>query len=342
MTKLSVLLRVSGVIAVLGLMAVLAVPEASAAVCTPTGYVRDSINLTAAVINPAAPVSGEVDATGCNIGVYFGPGAFGSVDGADVHGANYFGVVANGATVTVSNSSVHDIGETPFNGSQHGVAIYLRAGATGTITGNTVSQYQKGGIVANDAGTTAEIAGNTVTGLSPVPFIAQNGIQLGYGATGSIRDNLVDGNSYSGSGWTSTGILIFEANDVHVLKNTVVNNQTGIGIEAWCWIAPSADGNQIVQNTVSGAQWGVTVAAYALGGYSSCDASASDNKVTNNDVSSTGGDIGIFVGTGVYYGSTFTPVATNDKVNANAVSGFATGIDTGATGTKAHANVITP
>lgn len=323
-------------------MAVVSVPEASAAVCTPTGYVRDSTDLTTAVINPSAPVTGEVDATGCNIGVYFGPGATGTVNGADVHGANYFGVMANGATVTVANSSIHDIGETPFNGAQHGVAIYLRAGAIGTITGNTVSQYQKGGIVANDAGTTAEITANTVTGLMPVPFIAQNGIQLGYGATGSVKDNVVDGNSYSGSGWTSSGILIFEAGSVHVLRNTVANNQSGIVIEAWCWFMPSANDNQVVQNTVSNAQWGITVTAYALGGYSTCGASASNNKVTNNNVSSAGGDIGIFVGTGVYYGSTFTPVAANNKVNSNAVSGFATGIQTGGTGTKVHANMVTP
>ena len=318
-----------------------AVPDVVAATCTPTGYVRDSINLTAAVIDPATPVTGEVDATGCNIGVYFGPGSGGTVDGAEVHGANYFGVVANGAAVDVRNSDIHDIGETPFNGAQHGVGIYYRAAATGTVEGNTVSQYQKGGIVASDAGTVVEVRGNTVTGLMPVPFIAQNGIQIGYGASGAVKDNAVDGNSYSGSGWTSTGVLVFETNGVQVQGNVVANNQSGIVIEAWCWIAPSADGNKVVNNTVSGAQWGITVAAYAIGGYSTCDASASDNKITNNTISGPGGDTGIFVGTGVF-GSTFVPIAATNSLTANTVSGFATSIDDSGTGTSSHANVVSP
>lgn len=50
--------------------------------CQPTGLVRDGINMTAAVINPASPVTGNVYAGGCNIGVYYGPGNTGSVNGA--------------------------------------------------------------------------------------------------------------------------------------------------------------------------------------------------------------------------------------------------------------------
>ena len=103
---------------------------ASAASCTATGLVRDGINLTAAIVNPAAPVTGTVDAGGCNIGVYFGPGTAGSVGVADIFGANYYGVVVNAAAVDVTGATIHDIGETPFNGSQHGVGV-LAAGCRG-------------------------------------------------------------------------------------------------------------------------------------------------------------------------------------------------------------------
>src|SRR5689334_11458542 len=75
-------------------------PAAHAATCTPTGFFRDSINMTAALINPGN-VTGNVDATGCNIGVYYGPGASGRVNGANIYGANYFGVVNNGAAVNI-------------------------------------------------------------------------------------------------------------------------------------------------------------------------------------------------------------------------------------------------
>ena len=107
------------------LAATLGLSLADAQACTPTGFVRDGINLTAALINPPGAIDGDVDATGCNIGIYYGPGARGSLDEASVHGANYYGVVNNGAKVAIENSTVYDIGETPLNGTQHGVAIYF-------------------------------------------------------------------------------------------------------------------------------------------------------------------------------------------------------------------------
>lgn len=191
-------------------------PAARAATCTPTGFFRDGINMTAALIDPVGTVAGEVDATGCNIGVYYANGS-GRVRGANVHGANYFGILVNGDTtsvsVSISASTIHDIGEVPFNGTQHGVAIYVRAflggTASGSITGNHVWNYQKGGIVANGAGTSFTIAENTVTGLGPIDFIAQNGIQVGYGARALVRENDVTDNSYTGAwGASSGGILV--------------------------------------------------------------------------------------------------------------------------------------
>jgi parallel beta-helix repeat protein len=164
-----------------------AVVNLQAATCFSTGFFRDSTNMTAAQINPTGTVSGPVDATGCNIGIYYDQG-IGAVNKAIVNGANYFGVAVNGdnnvVAVNVTNSTVSNIGETPLNGTQHGVGIYYRAfGTTGStsgkVTGNTITNYQKGGIVVNGA-STVTVSGNTVTGQGPVDYIAQNGIQVGY------------------------------------------------------------------------------------------------------------------------------------------------------------------
>ncbi len=176
-----------------------------------TGYVRDGITLTAARIG--GTVTGDIDATGCNIGAYFDSASPGSVSDADIYGANYFGVVVNGGSVDIANSSIHDIGETPFNGTQHGNAVYYAYGSssTGTVSGNHIWDYQKGGIVANGTGTSVSITGNVVTGLGPVNFIAQNGIQLGWGAVGIVEDNTVTGNTYTGGGWASCGLLFYRA-----------------------------------------------------------------------------------------------------------------------------------
>ncbi|KKQ96540.1 MAG: hypothetical protein A3G66_03800 [Candidatus Levybacteria bacterium RIFCSPLOWO2_12_FULL_39_17] len=221
------------------------VVQSFAVTCTPTGFFRDSINMTAAQINPAGTVSGDVDATGCNIGIYYDTSS-GDVDGADIHGANYFGVVVNGdvnnPSVDVKNSEIHDIGETPLNGSQHGLAIYYRALSTGTvageISGNEVYTYQKNGITVNGEGANVNVENNTVTGEGRVDYIAQNGIQFGYGAVGNISGSTVTGHYWTGCShqdaaktgctpWVSAGLLLYavEAKNVKTSNNMLRNNQ---------------------------------------------------------------------------------------------------------------------
>ena len=216
--------------------------------CTSTGFFRDSINLTAAVIDPPGTFSGTLDATNCNIGVYYGPGIKGAINNAEIFGANYFGVVNNGGHVTITKSSVHDIGEKPFNGDQHGVAIYFAdaSSATGSITNNYITKYQKGGIVTNGVGTSATITHNIVIGLGPVDFIAQNGIEVGDGAKATVNNNTVTDNSYTGSNLASSGgILVFGGAcygsaltvGTHITNNIVLSNDVGVflsNLDAGC------------------------------------------------------------------------------------------------------------
>ena len=70
--------------------------------CTQTGYYRDGNNLTAKQIG--GDVTGTLDATGCNIGVYYGPSTSGTVSGANISGANYYGVVDDAASVNISDA----------------------------------------------------------------------------------------------------------------------------------------------------------------------------------------------------------------------------------------------
>jgi len=212
-----------------------AIEVSAAAPCTQTGLMRDGLNLTAAEVNPSGTVSGTVDASGCNIGVYYSSGHTGTVN-AEVKNANYFGVVADGAAVNVTGSNVHDIGEVPLNGSQHGNAIYYTNAASGTISGNTVGHYQKNGITAVN-GSSVMISSNTVTGEGAVNTIAQNGIEVGSGATGTVQDNTVSDNAYTGpNGASSGGVLVFGGpyfgapytTGVQVSHNILTNNDVGI------------------------------------------------------------------------------------------------------------------
>jgi hypothetical protein len=294
------IVRLVSVLILLMATGLVAVPRpAQAATCTPTGFVRDSINMTAALINPGS-VSGTVNATGCNIGVYFGPGATGTVDGADIFGANYFGVVNDGAAVDIRDSDIHNIGEVPFNGSQHGVAVYFVYGsaATGDIRGNHIWNYQKGGIVVNGTGTHATIRDNVVNGLGPVGFIAQNGIQVGYGADAQVKGNTVTGNSYTGTSTVSGGIIVvggpyYDAADytvgTQIMGNTVIDNDIGVflsNIAADGGPPPTATNVKVVNNTISNA---AVTNNYGGFGYQAGVSDVGNNdKIISNSISGVG------------------------------------------------------
>ncbi len=206
--------------------------------CAATGFVRDGMDLTAAVVDPTAAVTGEVDATGCNIGVYFGPGSSGSVDDAEIFGADYYGVVANAADVDVTDASIHHIGESPFNGAQHGIGVLYTTinqqgettgpAATGILSDSRISFYQKGGVVVSGAGTAVKVRRNLVLGQGRVDWIAQNGIQVSYGATAIVTRNRVAGNAYTPKAWVACGLLYYRADGVRANRNLFRGNEKNV------------------------------------------------------------------------------------------------------------------
>jgi hypothetical protein len=198
-------------------------------------------------------VTGTVDASGCNIVVYYGPGTTGTLNGANISGANYYGVVVAGAAVNVTNSSISNIGENPLNGDQHGVAVFyttlngtsvgsndavpIGTAATGTLSGTTITSYQKNGVVVSGPGASVVAKGNTVTGQGPVDYIAQNGIEFGRGASGSASNDTVSGNQYTGANGASPGgFLVFGGpgygvpytTGITITDNTATNNDVGV------------------------------------------------------------------------------------------------------------------
>lgn len=256
----------------------------SAVTCTPTGYFRDSMNLTAAQIG--GNVTGTLNATGCHIGVYYGPGETGTVSHAEIYGASYFGVVARQAAVDVLHSSVHDIGDSPnFTGAQHGVAIYfatidtasncVSGETTGHIVGNHVWRYQKNGITANCTGTSVEIRNNVVAGADLSYTTAANSIQIGWNAFGTVENNLIGGNQWCGpSDYVATAILLAPAAPGSVVRHNNIRGNSDVGIYGW------GDDLLIDNNRVfdDGDDCNVNGYDFGIGNW------GSDNAVTNNKV----------------------------------------------------------
>ena len=193
-----------------------------------------------------------IDATGKDIAILV-EGSGLTIEGLIIHDAEQFGIAVDAQSdVKVTGCEIYNIGyhssDGSFdpNGCQYGNAIYFY-GSSGEISYNTVGNYQKGGIIANlpsPDGEPVNILYNTVRGLGPVTFIAQNGIQMGWGAKGTIRGNTVSGNYYisyevPGEGkaigqqaWVSCGILLYLVepgeNGVKPSQNKIQDNQVPI------------------------------------------------------------------------------------------------------------------
>jgi hypothetical protein len=151
------------------------------------------------------------------------------------------GVFYRNASGELSHVAVRDVKlNSVLNGCQSGSAILVQS-ANGVnsvvaIEDSSIHDYQKNGITANEVGTQVTIEGNVVTGLGPTTGATQNGIQIGFGAAGSIRHNTVANHIWSpcislqSCAFKSDDILVFQSNGVSVDHNAIGVSQTGITI----------------------------------------------------------------------------------------------------------------
>ena len=212
--------RITGVVAATAtvITGLLAAPGATSASgpCLATGAVdRDGTPLTARLIDPARPIGGRVDATGCSVGVYYGSGR-GLVNGAEIFGARYYGVLVDGndghvVHVDVRGTQIHDIGDRPITSSRHGQGVAFRAfgsgRATGSVSGNRIWAFQEAGINMTGPGSTVTAADNVIRGRGVIDTISQNGVQVIFGAHGTVLRNRISDLEYTGPS-TGNGVLV--------------------------------------------------------------------------------------------------------------------------------------
>jgi len=151
-------------------------------------------------------------------------------------------VVRDGANAAIHNNTIQDVRDSTFSGCQNGVALLVGRQAwstfgTATIADNTITGYQKGGIVIDNTGSNATITNNVVTGAGNTAVTAQNGIQISRGATATLSGNTVSGNSFhlAGNGWDwgAGGILLYQSGAVTLSGgNTISGNDQNLYIES--------------------------------------------------------------------------------------------------------------
>jgi putative cell wall-binding protein len=186
--------------------------------------------------------------------------------GPDPVGVLFHGASGVVQTVTVSTMELATGPPSTLQGCQVGQGIYVDetgtvASPTGTaqvsIMHDTVDGSQKNGIACDDHGTSCSITQNTVTGEGPTSGAAENGIQVGFGATGTISGNTITGSDYTGTpnstdpqATDAAGVLLFGAGSAGttVSGNTLTNDQIGVesvASDATIGGSVSADGNTI-------------------------------------------------------------------------------------------------
>jgi hypothetical protein len=152
------------------------------------------------------------------------------------------GIFYQNASGMLNHMAVRNVELSPGdNGCQSGVGVFVQSAGSSSVVSienSSIHNYQKGGITANEAGTQVTISGNVVTGLGGAAGAAQNGIQIGFGASGTIHANTVANHVYApcsnltGCPAMATDILVYQSDGVTVDHNNVGVSQTGIAIVA--------------------------------------------------------------------------------------------------------------
>jgi parallel beta-helix repeat protein len=158
--------------------------------------------------------------------------------------------VDGGGSATILGNRISDIrsADVAFRGCQNGAAVIVgseREGEVGSarIEGNSIDGFQKTGILVENNGSNAVVVLNEITGDGPSTTIAQNGIQISFGADARVEGNWVSGEIYAPSP-LSSAILLYAPGRTSVLGNQVRDADYGI-------ITADAASPEIRGNTVS-------------------------------------------------------------------------------------------
>lgn len=245
-----------------------------------------------------------------------------TIDGADngIGGClpNVVGIFYRKASGSINKVAVKNIKLAPaLLGCQSGLGIFVQAISPGvanvTVQDSSVNEYQKNGITGNENGTTIKVLRNVVTGFGVTDAIAQNGVQVAFGAKGQIESNIITNNVYglctpTECNFSSTNILVI-SNNITVSLNTLGTSNTNIYLEGNNNLA----NNNVIFNSI------VYDGIYTLGNNNK----AASNTITNSD------EAAIFVDTG-----------TNNRVESNKINDAPVGVHNDGTGTVITGNTF--
>jgi hypothetical protein len=201
-----------------------------------------------------------------------------TVDGFGRGNGNFrmYGVGYWNAGGRVVGCDVIGIRETPLSGAQHGVAIGANNDDDGPyaieIDDCHLEDFQKNGMALSGAGLVVDVHDTSVQGAGDIANNAQNGIQVSFGAAGTVRDCAISAIRYTPATFVASGLLVYQPGgpvDVSGLNgaNAITDVQAPV---SWYDGSGSIDGLEVAGTIVSGQDFG----AVFVGNFSSLLASA--------------------------------------------------------------------
>jgi parallel beta-helix repeat protein len=237
----------------------------------------------------------------------------GTGNGISACSPDVVGVLYQNASGTIKGNLIRNQYIAPFatyGGCQSGQGIYVEgsgAAASVSIQNNTVQAFQKNGITVTNGGVSFAIGGNTVLGLGATRGAGENGMQLSFGATGSVTTNRVGDeiwqpDQFGDTGDAASGILVYDSPSITINGNRVSSTQYGIVVVSDGQM--SADGAQITGNDVG--------RTYLYDAIDMCGAGSA--KITSNILD--GSDEA-----GVHLDSSCGAASTGNQVTGNTING---------------------
>ena len=226
------------------------------------------------VAHSGQTISGTIDATGYDLGVYIGPGVQDvKVAGATVTGANDEGIlVQDTSDVLIEDSSVEGNAVSPFAMDQEVKGIVLAGTTNVLVRQNTVQANEDGGISVLDDGPNSTFAPVAID-TAPVA-----------GAGNAILGNLVKNNL------GGCGIVLSAKNPGGGVSSNAISGNTvtgGVGgiVVAGGAFGPVSVANNIVSNNVVSGGYLPGISLHAFGPGVISGTQLAGNVLSNNGTS---------------------------------------------------------
>ncbi len=234
------------------------------------------------------------------------------------------GIYFQNASGTVTKSAVlNEVLPAGYTGCQSGEGIFAESanGSTSNVnvSGSLVENFQKNGITGNEAGTTLTASNNSIIGQGSTTGAAENGVQIAFGAAGTITGNTITDNiwgpdTFSDTGDAADGILVYASKGVSITSNQVTNSQFGIGLVSDP-TSGKANANTVSHNIVSATHL-----------FDAIDVCGNNNVISSNTIN--GADE-----SGIHLDGSATPYCTgngnNNSVTSNTINFSCAGVLTG-------------